>query len=95
MSNLESVEDRSRPAQRIGVNEFEPADLAVTDPSESVRSDAATLLESLFLPNAVSVSGRVCDLASGLVTTSVDCANSHVTDPTHRHAEPTMEESRS
>jgi carbonic anhydrase len=60
---------RNRFADRIGVNEREPATQAVTDPAISVVTDVKTLLASPLGSNRVSVSGHVYDVMTGLVTT--------------------------
>jgi carbonic anhydrase len=58
-------------AERIGADEQELADQAVTDPTRSVRTDLDRLLASPLLPARVSVSGHVYDVETGLVSTVV------------------------
>ena len=62
---------RHRFAARIGVDQQDLADQAVTDPAESVRADIAQLAASSLLPDRVSMSGHVYDVETGLITTVV------------------------
>ena len=62
---------RHRFAARIGVDQQDLADQAVTDPTESVRADIARLAASSLLPDRVSMSGHVYDVETGLITTVV------------------------
>ena len=59
-------------ADRTGAGERDLAAEAVTDPTQSVRTDVKALLASPLLPGRVSVSGHIYDVASGLVTTAVE-----------------------
>ncbi len=54
-------------AARIDADEADLANLAVTDPVESVSHDVEKLLASPVVPNGVAVSGHVYDLETGLV----------------------------
>ncbi len=58
-------------AARIGADENELADQAVTDPTQTVRADVDRLAASPLVPDRVSVSGHVYDVETGLVATVV------------------------
>lgn len=55
-------------AARIGADERELADHAVTDPLATVVVDIDKLQKSPLLPSRVSVSGYVYDVETGLIT---------------------------
>jgi carbonic anhydrase len=59
-------------AQRIGVDERTLADTPVLDPDRTVRTDVERVLWAPAIPSEVQVSGHVCDVKTGLVSTVVD-----------------------
>lgn len=63
---------RSAFAARTGLDEAELAAEAVVDPAATVRADVERLLSSPKVLPQISVTGHVCDLQTGLVTTIVD-----------------------
>ncbi len=58
-------------ADRIGADEAELTDTAVTDPLQTIKQDVDRLLASPLVPDRVSVSGHVYDVDTGLVDTVV------------------------
>ncbi len=63
----------------IGGDEDALAAEAVVDPEQTVRTDVELLLSSAVLPTAITVSGHVYDVTTGLVTTIVPAAPVHAT----------------
>jgi carbonic anhydrase len=63
---------RHQAAEVMGVTEAELESAAVTDPHLTVKSDVERLLAAPRLSPAVSVSGHVYDVATGLLTTTID-----------------------
>jgi carbonic anhydrase len=63
---------RHQAAEATGLNEAALEASAVADPQVTVKADVERLLTSPLLSPKVSVSGHVYDIATGLVTTTVD-----------------------
>ena len=63
---------RHRAAEATGISEADLAAAAVADPYDTVRADVERLLADPKLSPKVSVSGHVYDIATGLVTTTLD-----------------------
>ena len=63
---------RHQAAEATGLNEAALEASAVADPQLTVKADVERLLTSPLLSPKVSVSGHVYDIATGLVTTTVD-----------------------
>jgi carbonic anhydrase len=63
---------RHQAAKATGLNEAALEASAVADPQLTVKADVERLLTSPLLSPKVSVSGHVYDIATGLVTTTVD-----------------------
>jgi len=63
---------RAQAAEATGVPEAALEATAVADPHLTVKADVERLLTSPLLPQGVSVSGHVYDIATGRVTTTVD-----------------------
>ena len=63
---------RQQAAEATGLPEAALAASAVADPHATVKADVEHLLTSPLLSPKVSVSGHVYDIATGLVTTTVD-----------------------
>ena len=63
---------RHRAAEATGLNEAALEASAVADPQVTVKADVERLLTSPLLSPKVSVSGHVYDIATGLVTTTLD-----------------------
>ena len=72
---------RSAFAARTGLGAAMLAAEAVVDPAVTVRTNVDRLLSSPKVPPQISVSGHVCDLQTGLVTTIVDPAQPHAQGP--------------
>src|SRR3984885_13522663 len=68
---------RHRAAEATGISEADLAAAAVADPYDTVRADVDRLLASPKLSPKVSVSGHVYDIATGLVTTTLDARYPH------------------
>jgi carbonic anhydrase len=66
-------------ADLIGGDEDALAAEAVVDPEQTVRTDVELLLSSVVLPAAITVSGHVYDVTTGLVTTIVPATPVHAT----------------
>ena len=71
---LEDEQLRHDFAQRAGYDERQLAELPVTDPTDTVRTDVTRLLAAPQISQRITVSGHVYDTESGLVTTIVDAA---------------------
>ncbi|MGI9612722.1 MAG: carbonic anhydrase [Acidimicrobiales bacterium] len=56
-------------ADRIGADEAELLELAVTDPVASVTHDVAVLRATTSIPQSLTVSGHVYDVETGLIST--------------------------
>jgi len=69
---------RASYAQHTGFEESDLIALAVTDPYDSVKADVDRLLSHPLLPDALSVSGHVYDLDTGLLHTVLP-TSTHVT----------------
>ena len=63
---------RHQAAEATGLDEAALEASAVADPQVTVKADVERLLTSPLLSPKVSVSGHVYDIATGLVTTTVD-----------------------
>jgi carbonic anhydrase len=63
---------RHQAAEATGLDETALEATAVADPHTTVKADVERLLTSPLLSPKVSVSGHVYDIATGLVTTTVD-----------------------
>jgi carbonic anhydrase len=63
---------RHRYAEATGLSEAALEASAVTDPDTTVKADVERLRTSPLLSPKVSVSGHVYDIATGLLTTTVD-----------------------
>jgi len=63
---------RHQAAVVMGVTEAELESAAVADPHLTVKADVERLLTAPRLSPTVSVSGHVYDIATGLLTTSID-----------------------
>ena len=63
---------RHQAAEATGLSEAALEASAVADPHTTVKADVERLLTSPLLSPKVSVSGHVYDIATGLVTTTVD-----------------------
>lgn len=68
---LEDEDLRHGFAERSGYDEQMLADLPVTDPSVTVRTDVERLLAAPQISRRITVSGHVYDVETGLVTTVV------------------------
>lgn len=75
---------RASYTQHTGFSESDLIATAVTDPHDSVKADVGRLLAHPLLPDALSVSGHVYDLDTGLLETVLPAA-AHGTrsGPTH------------
>ncbi|MBV8954841.1 MAG: hypothetical protein JO179_11930 [Solirubrobacterales bacterium] len=71
---LEDEQLRHDFAQRAGYDERQLAELPVTAPTDTVRTDVTRLLAAPQISQRITVSGHVYDTESGLVTTIVDAA---------------------
>jgi carbonic anhydrase len=69
MSRLTNPEAQHALAGRLGVEPAHIADLAISDPYESVRSDVRKLREHPGVPEALLISGFVYDVATGSMNT--------------------------
>jgi len=67
---------RQQAAAATGLAEAALEASAVTDPHITVKADVERLLASPMLSPKVSVSGHVYDIATGLLTTTVDATSS-------------------
>ena len=65
---------RRRYAHRIGVDELLLRDRAITDPAETVVQDVQRLRHTVAISPRFTVSGRVYDVTSGLVSTVIPAA---------------------
>ena len=63
---------RHQAADATGLPEAALEASAVADPHTTVKADVERLLTSPWLPAKVSVSGHVYDIATGLITTTLD-----------------------
>lgn len=63
---------RQRAAEATGLSEAELETSAVAEPHATVKADVERLLASPLLSAKVSVSGHVYDIATGLVTVTID-----------------------
>ena len=63
---------RQQAAEATGISEAVLEATAVADPDTTVKTDVERLLASPLLSPKVSVSGHVYDIATGLVTTTLD-----------------------
>jgi len=63
---------RKQIAEATGLPERELEATAVADPHTTVRADVERLLAAPSLSPKVSVSGHVCDIATGRVTAVLD-----------------------
>jgi carbonic anhydrase len=63
---------RHQAAEATGLSEAALEACAVADPHTTVKTDVERLLTSPLLSPKVSVSGHVYDIATGLVTTTLD-----------------------
>jgi carbonic anhydrase len=64
-------------ADLIGGDDAALAREAVTDPEQTVRTDVELLRSAAVLPDTITVSGHVYDVATGLVTTIIPAAPMH------------------
>jgi carbonic anhydrase len=64
-------------ATRIGTDEAALAVGACADPEQTVRTDVELLRRSTILPDAITVSGHVYDVTTGLITTVIPAAPMH------------------
>lgn len=64
-------------AARIGTGEAGLAAGASADPEQTVRTDVELLRRSTILPDAITVSGHVYDVTTGLITTVIPAASMH------------------
>jgi carbonic anhydrase len=64
-------------ATRIGTDEAALAAGASEDPEQTVRTDIELLRSSAILPDAITVSGHVYDVTTGLITTIIPAAPMH------------------
>ena len=69
MSRLTNPQAQRALADRLAVDPTHIADLAISDPYESVRSDMRKLREHPGVPETLHISGFVYDVATGLVHT--------------------------
>lgn len=68
MAKLASTEAQQALAQPLGRSHADIAEMAVTDPHESVRDDMAKLLATRGLADSIAVSGCVYDVRTGRVS---------------------------
>ncbi len=67
MSRLADSEAQRVLGERLGIEPAEVANMAITDPAQSVRSDIERLRRAPGVPNTLVVSGFVYDVADGTV----------------------------
>ena len=68
-------------ADLIGGDDAALARQAVTGPGQTVRADVELLRSATVLPDTITVSGHVYDVATGLVSTIVSAAPMHPRTP--------------
>jgi carbonic anhydrase len=68
-------------AERGGYDEEALAELPVTDPADTVRADVERLRRAPQVSSAITVSGHVYDVGTGLIRTVVDASRPTVRRP--------------
>lgn len=72
-------------AERSGLDDATLARQAIVDPTDSVRTDVARVVDASQLSSRIEVSGLVYDTGTGLVTTIIP-TTAHRSEPTPRES---------